>query len=64
MCFFAFSTRREGRWSRTNHGPAGFDPKAFTGPFLTFWSFGNYLLPLAILVQTAVPPMKSWRSAA
>ncbi|MEA2414873.1 MAG: hypothetical protein QOI58_1530 [Thermoanaerobaculia bacterium] len=36
-------------WLVINHGPAGFDPKTFTGPFLTFWSFGNYLLPLAIL---------------
>jgi hypothetical protein len=36
-------------WLVINHGPAGFDPKTFTGPALTFWSFGNYLLPLAIL---------------
>ena len=36
-------------WLVINRGPAGFDPKTFTGPFLTFWSFGNYLLPLAIL---------------
>ena len=36
-------------WLVINHGPAGFNPKTFTGPFLTFWSFGNYLLPLAIL---------------
>jgi len=36
-------------WLVLNHGPAGFDPKTFTGPFLTIWSFGNYLLPLAIL---------------
>lgn len=35
-------------WLVINHGPAGFDPKTFTGPFLTFWSFANYLLPLAI----------------
>jgi hypothetical protein len=36
-------------WLVINRGPAGFNPKTFTGPFLTFWSFGNYLLPLAIL---------------
>jgi hypothetical protein len=36
-------------WLVINHGAAGFDPKTFTGPFLTYWSFGNYLLPLAIL---------------
>jgi hypothetical protein len=36
-------------WLFLNHGPAGFDPKTFTGPFLNFLSFANYLLPLAIL---------------
>jgi hypothetical protein len=36
-------------WLVINRGPAGFNPKTFTGPFLTFWSFANYLLPLAIL---------------
>ena len=36
-------------WLVINRGPAGFNPQTFTGPFLTFWSFGNYLLPLAIL---------------
>ncbi|HEV7428975.1 MAG TPA: DUF2306 domain-containing protein [Thermoanaerobaculia bacterium] len=36
-------------WLVINHGPAGFDPKTFTGPFLSVWSFANYLLPLAIL---------------
>src|ERR1700730_3626979 len=32
-----------------NHGPFGFDPTTFTGPFLTFISFAQYLLPLAVL---------------
>ena len=32
-----------------NHGPFGFDPSTFTGPFLTFISFAQYLVPLAIL---------------
>ena len=30
-------------------GPFGFDPATFQGPFLTFLSFGSYLLPLAVL---------------
>jgi Predicted membrane protein (DUF2306) len=36
-------------WLVVNKGPAGFDPVTFTGPFLYFISFANYLLPLAIL---------------
>jgi tetratricopeptide (TPR) repeat protein len=32
-----------------NGGPFGFDPATFTGPFLTFISFAQYLLPLGIL---------------
>jgi len=30
-------------------GPFGFDPVTFTGPFLTFMAFGQYVVPLAIL---------------
>jgi tetratricopeptide (TPR) repeat protein len=30
-------------------GPFGFDPVTFTGPFPTFMSFAQYLLPLAVL---------------
>jgi tetratricopeptide (TPR) repeat protein len=30
-------------------GPVGFDPTTFRGPFLTFMSFAQFLLPLAIL---------------
>ena len=30
-------------------GPFGFDPNTFTGPFLTFLTFGEFLLPLAVL---------------
>ena len=29
--------------------PVGFDPTTFSGPYLTFMAFANYLLPLAIL---------------
>lgn len=36
-------------WIFVNKGPAGFDPETFTGPFLSFWSFADYLLPLAVL---------------
>ena len=32
-----------------NHGPFGFDPATFSGPFLTFIAFGQYLVPLAVL---------------
>ncbi len=32
-----------------NRGPFGFDPSTFTGPFLTFIGFAQYLLPLAVL---------------
>jgi uncharacterized membrane protein len=32
-----------------NHGPLGFDGATFTGPFLTFMAFGQYLVPLAVL---------------
>jgi tetratricopeptide (TPR) repeat protein len=30
-------------------GPVGFDPATFTGPLLTFLTFGQYLIPLAVL---------------
>ncbi|HZQ21591.1 MAG TPA: DUF2306 domain-containing protein [Terriglobales bacterium] len=30
-------------------GPVGFDPQTFTGPLITFMSFAQYLVPLAIL---------------
>jgi uncharacterized membrane protein len=36
-------------WVFVNHGPVGFDPETFRGPFLDTWSFGRYLLPLAVL---------------
>jgi len=32
-----------------NHGPFGFDPSTFRGPFLTFLAFAQTLLPLAVL---------------
>jgi uncharacterized membrane protein len=36
-------------WLAVNGGPAGFDIDTFTGPFLSFLSFAQYLLPLAVL---------------
>jgi hypothetical protein len=36
-------------WIFLNRGPIGFNPDTFTGPFLSFLAFGDYLLPLAIL---------------
>lgn len=36
-------------WLAVNGGPAGFDVDTFTGPFLSFLSFAQYLLPLAVL---------------
>ena len=30
-------------------GPIGFDPITFTGPFLTFMTYSQYLIPLAVL---------------
>lgn len=36
-------------WIVANQGPAGFDPKTFTGPALTALAFAQYLLPLALL---------------
>jgi uncharacterized membrane protein len=32
-----------------NHGPFGFDPTTFSGSFLTFAAFAQYLVPLAVL---------------
>jgi uncharacterized membrane protein len=36
-------------WLIIHQGPAGFDPKTFEGPFLSFLSFAQYLVPLAVL---------------
>ncbi|WP_430391652.1 DUF2306 domain-containing protein [Dyella sp. 20L07] len=36
-------------WLAVNQGPVGFDPNTFSGPFLTFLNFAEYLLPLAVL---------------
>lgn len=36
-------------WIVVHQGPFGFDPKTFTGPFLSFLSFAQFLLPLAVL---------------
>jgi hypothetical protein len=36
-------------WIAVHGGPAGFDPTSFTGPFLSFLAFAQYLLPLTVL---------------
>ncbi|MBB3226355.1 hypothetical protein FHW69_000945 [Luteibacter sp. Sphag1AF] len=36
-------------WLVVNQGPVGFDPRTFTGPFLTLLAFAQTLLPLAVL---------------
>lgn len=36
-------------WIAANQGPVGFDPETFRGPTLVALSFGQYLVPLAIL---------------
>lgn len=36
-------------WIFVNGGPAGFDPESFEGPFLSFLTFGQYLVPLFFL---------------
>ena len=36
-------------WLAIHRAPVGFDPKSFTGPFLAFLAFGQFLLPLAAL---------------
>lgn len=36
-------------WLAVNQGPVGFDPATFQGPFVTFLSFAQFLLPLAVL---------------
>lgn len=36
-------------WIFLNRGPAGFDVNTFTGPFINFLSFADYLLPLVVL---------------
>jgi uncharacterized membrane protein len=36
-------------WIFINKGPAGFNPKTFTGPFLNVLTFAQTLLPLAVL---------------
>ena len=36
-------------WLLINKGPVGFDPATFQGPFITFLSLAQYLLPLGVL---------------
>ena len=36
-------------WLIIHRAPVGFDPETFTGPFLTFLAFAQFLVPLAVL---------------
>jgi len=36
-------------WLMVHQAPVGFDPKTFTGPFLTTLAYAQFLLPLALL---------------
>lgn len=36
-------------WVALNHGPVGFDPTTFRGPFLSFLAFAQYVVPLTVL---------------
>jgi hypothetical protein len=36
-------------WLVVHRAPVGFDPQTFSGPFLTALSFGQTLVPLAVL---------------
>jgi hypothetical protein len=36
-------------WIIANSGPVGIGGKGFDGPFVRFWAYGCYLLPLAVL---------------
>lgn len=36
-------------WLMIHRAPVGFDPETFSGPFLTFLAFAQFLLPLAVL---------------
>ncbi|MBB4843057.1 putative membrane protein [Paucibacter oligotrophus] len=56
-------------WLVVNQGPVGFDPKTFEGPFLTFLSFAQTLLPLAVLqgvlwAQASQRPAQQWAASA
>jgi hypothetical protein len=53
-------------WIAVNRGPVGFNPDTFTGPFLTFMAFAEYLVPLAVLecyLRTQQPSGAPYRVA-
>jgi hypothetical protein len=37
-------------WLLVNGGPVGFDPKTFTGPFLTALSIFSYAIPISLII--------------
>jgi hypothetical protein len=54
-------------WLLIHRSPVGFDPKTFSGPFLTFLSFAQTLVPLALLelyLRAQRSPRQSVQTAA
>ena len=56
-------------WLMIHQQPVGFDPKTFTGPFLTFLVYAQTLLPLAALelyfrAQRSDVAARKWAAAA
>jgi uncharacterized membrane protein len=49
-------------WLAVNHGPVGFDPDTFEGPFLTFMSIAESVLPLALLQLYFWAQKSSWQA--
>ena len=55
-------------WLLIHRAPVGFDPKSFSGPFLTMLAFAQFLLPLAVLelvfrAQTSQRAALRWATA-
>ena len=49
-------------WLAVNRGPVGFDPETFEGPFLTFMSIAESLLPLALLQVYFWAQRSTWQA--
>lgn len=49
-------------WLAVNGGPVGFDPDTFEGPFLTFMSIAESLLPLALLQMYFLAQKGTWQA--
>jgi hypothetical protein len=47
-------------WLMIFRAPVGFDPKTFSGPFLTALAFAQFLLPLAVLELVLLAQTRPW----